>query len=90
MSTCFVAVIFLDIIMPVMDGIKATRHIRNFEVDNGVNSGKKALILALTASASITDRDLALSAGCNDYLVKPISFSTLISLCLVALICRLA
>ncbi|KAJ3153503.1 ssk1 response regulator receiver [Geranomyces variabilis] len=72
-------IILMDIIMPVMDGIQATRQIRGIERERGEadREGKLAspdvVIVALTASSLPADRDAALAAGCNDYLIKPAS-----------------
>ncbi|KAJ3178062.1 ssk1 response regulator receiver [Geranomyces variabilis] len=72
-------IILMDIIMPVMDGIQATRQIRGIERERGEvdRDGKLAspdvVIVALTASSLPADRDAALAAGCNDYLIKPAS-----------------
>ncbi|KXS18156.1 CheY-like protein [Gonapodya prolifera JEL478] len=75
--------VLMDILMPVMDGIEATRQIRQIERTRreqrsrlGTFTGYHAadvVIVALTASTSPTDRDEALAAGCNDYLTKPVS-----------------
>ncbi len=65
--------ILMDIQMPGMDGYEATRQIRQFNT--------KVVILAQTALALKGEREIALDAGCNDYLPKPISlgdFSRLI------------
>jgi len=56
--------ILMDIQMPEMDGYEATRQIRQF------NSG--VVIIAQTAFALTGDKELALEAGCNDYISKPI------------------
>jgi two-component system, sensor histidine kinase and response regulator len=58
--------VFMDVQMPGMDGIEATRNIRQ--------RGFSAIpIVALTASALPEDKDICLKAGMNDYLPKPIS-----------------
>jgi signal transduction histidine kinase len=56
--------ILMDIKMPEMDGHEATRQIRLF------NSG--VVIIAQTAYALPGDREMAIAAGCNDYIAKPI------------------
>ena len=57
--------ILMDIKMPVMDGLTATKEIRKFNPDSP--------IIALTANAFDSDRTLANEAGCNDFLSKPVS-----------------
>jgi len=52
--------------MPVMDGIEATRHIRANETKNHVP------IVAMTANAMEADRERCIEAGMDDYLSKPI------------------
>lgn len=60
-------VIFMDWQMPVCDGVEATKRIRK-EFSTG-----KPWIVALTANASTTDKQEAINAGMNDYLLKPVS-----------------
>jgi osomolarity two-component system response regulator SSK1 len=75
--------IFMDIGMPVMDGLAATKEIRRLERGGGeTNDGSGAdappqqrgpvIIVALTASSLPADRDSALNAGCNDFITKPL------------------
>ena len=62
--------IFMDIQMPVMDGIEATKRIRDLEKGNG--SARRIPILALTAHAVKEYIDACLQAGMDDYLIKPV------------------
>lgn len=72
--------IFMDIGMPVMDGLEATKEIRRLEREGNEEDavcGKKqqrgpVIIVALTASSLPADRDGALNAGCNDFITKPL------------------
>ena len=59
--------ILMDVQMPKMDGLQATRIIREKEQENGLHTP----IVALTASAMIEDKDKCLDAGMDDYLSKP-------------------
>ena len=59
--------IYMDIRMPVMNGLEATRLIKNAS-----NPGKKPVIIAVTASAFDEDRNEILNAGCDDFLRKPV------------------
>jgi len=61
--------ILMDIRMPHLNGIEATRAIREFNT--------VLPIIAQTANAFDTDREAALSAGCNDFITKPIGFEAL-------------
>ena len=63
--------ILMDIQLPGMDGLTATRVIKN---DNEL---KAIPVIALTSFAMVGDRQKALSAGCDEYLPKPIDIQGL-------------
>ncbi len=69
-------VVLMDIQMPVMDGLTATRHIRGGEIPGGV---KDIPVIALTAYAMEADRERFLAAGMNDLVAKPFEMQTLLS-----------
>jgi len=58
--------IIMDISMPVMDGLEATRRLRDIEEFSDIP------ILALTASVGAEGREKCLAAGCTEHLPKPI------------------
>ena len=64
--------IFMDIQMPDLNGYEATRQIRAFN--------NKVVIIAQTAYGLSDDREKAIDAGCNDYIVKPIHKDVLVAL----------
>lgn len=66
-------VVLMDVQMPVMDGLEATRQIRQRELEMGEQEkGKRLLILAMTAAAMKGDRERCMAAGMNAYVSKPI------------------
>ena len=65
-------IVFMDINMPNMDGLEATREWRKLEPE------QRALpIIALTAKATSEDRQHCMDAGMNDFITKPISVKQL-------------
>ena len=68
-------VILMDIEMPVMDGIDATRNIRKLEGDRA----SAAYIVAVTANAMQGDRERYLAAGMDAYVSKPMRINELVN-----------
>ena len=68
------ALILMDVQMPVMDGIEATHHIREYERSH---RRSPTPIVALTAGAYAEDREHCLEAGMDDFLTKPLKLSDL-------------
>ena len=64
-------IIFMDVQMPIMDGIEATRSIRKLDLS------VQPYIIALTANAFHSNRKACLQAGMNDFLSKPFSMDDL-------------
>jgi CheY-like chemotaxis protein len=60
-----VDLVLMDIKMPVMDGLEATAKIKE--------AHPSLPVVALTANAFDSDRQLALKAGCDDFLAKPVN-----------------
>ena len=61
--------VLIEVHMPGMDGLEATRRIRASETERG---GSRTRIIALTANASAEDRETCLAAGMDSFLVKPL------------------
>ncbi len=62
--------VIMDIQLPDMDGLEATKRIRASEADDDIP------IIALTSYATPGDREKVLAAGCNGYITKPIDLET--------------
>jgi signal transduction histidine kinase/HPt (histidine-containing phosphotransfer) domain-containing protein len=66
------SIIFMDVMMPEMDGLEATRVIRERQKKGVANYYSNIVIVAMTAQAMQGDREKCLAAGMDDYLAKPI------------------
>jgi len=65
--------IIMDIQLPDIDGLEATKRIRASEADSEIP------IIALTSFAMVGDKERALAAGCTGYIEKPINPETFIA-----------
>ncbi len=65
--------ILMDVSLPVMDGLEATRQLKADPETAGIP------VIALTAHALADDREKCLSAGCDDYDSKPVEFTRLLA-----------
>jgi len=66
-------VILMDVQMPDMDGLEATRYIRqHFSI--------QPAIIAMTANAMLEDREICVEAGMNNYIAKPIKLDELVTM----------
>lgn len=65
--------IVMDLAMPVLDGCKATRQLKNSQTTASIP------IIALSAHAMPGDREMAMAAGCDDFETKPVNFSRLLA-----------
>jgi CheY-like chemotaxis protein len=66
--------VLMDVMMPVMDGLTATREIRKD------TRWKKLPIISLTAKAMPDDQQRCIEAGASDYMAKPLDVDKLLSL----------
>ena len=73
-------IVFMDHMMPGMDGIETTAAIRAWEKEQqekGVSMGRQLPIIALTANAVVGMREMFIENGFNDFISKPIDVSKL-------------
>lgn len=63
-----ISLIFMDIMMPIMDGLQASRKIRSLDRDDA----KRIPIIAVTANTFDNDRSQSIEAGMNDHICKPL------------------
>lgn len=78
-------IIFMDVSMPVMDGLQATREIRKLETERVARMGEAAapppaLVVALTGLANGRDRADAFASGVDLFMTKPTKFKEIGSL----------
>jgi CheY-like chemotaxis protein len=66
--------ILMDIQMPVMNGILATKKIRELELSTSTHTP----IIAITANALTGDREACIASGMNDYISKPFQVEVLV------------
>lgn len=78
---CF-DVVLMDCEMPVMDGLTATRRLREREAELSAGDADagtaRQLVIALTAHAAPAERDRCMAAGVDDYLTKPVRAAALV------------
>lgn len=66
----------MDLQMPEMGGLEATRRIREMEQARG---GRRMPIIAMTAHAMVGDREICLASGMDDYIAKPFNAKELLA-----------
>jgi signal transduction histidine kinase/CheY-like chemotaxis protein/HAMP domain-containing protein/HPt (histidine-containing phosphotransfer) domain-containing protein len=71
-------VVLMDVQMPEMDGLEATRRIRQLQAEK-LAADSQPHIIAMTANALREDCDICLAAGMDDYISKPVQVSDLVA-----------
>ena len=69
------SLVIMDLQMPLMGGLEATREIRKME--SGILISPDIPIIAMTANATQQDKKNCLNAGMNDFISKPVTMPTL-------------
>jgi signal transduction histidine kinase/CheY-like chemotaxis protein/ligand-binding sensor domain-containing protein len=73
LDTTYFDLILMDVQMPEMDGLEATRYIR-------AHYKRQPVIIAMTANAMVEDREICINAGMDDYISKPVKIDALITM----------
>lgn len=73
-------VVLMDVRMPVMDGLEATRQIRKLEIDalEQTPSKKSVSIIAMTANDLESDRQQCFDAGMDGFITKPLNIKQVV------------
>lgn len=71
------ALVFMDCMLPIMSGLEATKHIREFEHNH---QRSPTPIVALTADATQENKENCLAVGMNDFVTKPYKYERIVSL----------
>jgi CheY-like chemotaxis protein len=71
------ALVLMDAHMPEMDGMEATRRIRDAERAGEPGFATRVSIVAMTAGAMSSDREACIAAGMDEYLAKPVKLEAL-------------
>ena len=69
--------VLMDAQMPDIDGVEATRRIRQAQAEGNPSFPASIIIIAMTANAMTGDREICINAGMNDYLAKPVKSTDL-------------
>lgn len=70
-----ISMVLMDIIMPVMDGLEATRRIRS----SGRADSQTVPVIAVSANAYAEDRSRSIEAGMNDHISKPLNMEKIVT-----------
>jgi two-component system chemotaxis response regulator CheY len=70
--------ICMDVLMPEMDGMTALRHIRELEVEKGMDPKAGCKIIMTTSVDDTKNIAAAIEDGCDSYMIKPLSMPKLL------------